>query len=63
MAYNLLNNNYDSFWSAVKKLNISNSIMSNLIDAASGESNNSKLWKQHFCNILNVNSCDSDLKK
>ena len=28
---------------------------------ASGESNITNLWKKHFCNILNENTCD-DLK-
>ena len=28
----------------------------------SGESNITNLWKNHFCNILNANVCDSDLK-
>ena len=62
MASNLLNNDYDSFWTDVKKLNSSNAIISNLIDGTSGESNITNLWKKHFCNILNANTCDSDLK-
>ena len=33
MASNLLNNDYDSFWTDVKKLNSSNAIISNLIEA------------------------------
>ena len=37
MASNLLNNDYDSFWTDVKKLNSSNAIISNLIDGTSGE--------------------------
>ena len=62
MASNLLNNDYDSlFWTNVKKLNSSNAIISNLIDGTSGESNITNLWKKHFCNILNANTCDSDL--
>ena len=36
--------------------------ISNLIDGTSGESNITNLWKKHFCNILNANTCDSDLK-
>ena len=63
MASNLLNNDYDSFWTDVEKLNSSNSILSNLIDGTSGASNITKLWKKHFCNILNANTCNSDLKK
>ena len=39
IAANLLNTDYDSFWTDVKKLNSSNSITSNLIDGTSGESN------------------------
>ena len=62
MASNLLKNDYDSFWTDVKKLNSSNAIISNLIDGTSGESNITNLWKKHFCNILNANTCDSDLK-
>ena len=62
MASNLLNNDYDSFWTDVKKLNSSNAIISNLIDGTSGKSNITNLWKKHFCNILNANTCDSDLK-
>ena len=62
MASNLLNNDHDSFWTDVKKLNSSNAIISNLIDGTSGESNIANLWKKHFCNILNANTCDSDLK-
>ena len=48
MASNLLNNDYDSFWTDVKKLNISNAIISNLIDGTSGESNITNLWKYIF---------------
>ena len=62
MASDLLNNDYDLFWTDVKELNSSNFILSNLIDGASGESNNSNLWKKHFFDILNANSCGSDLK-
>ena len=62
MASNLLYNDYGSFWTDVKKLNSSNAIISNLIDGTSGESNITNLWKKHFCNILNANTCDSDLK-
>ena len=61
MASNPLNNDYDSFWTDVKKLNSSNAIISNLIDGTSGESNITNLWEKHFCNILNANTCDSDL--
>ena len=46
MASNLLNNDYDSFWTDVKKLNSSNSIISNLIGGISGESNITNLWKK-----------------
>ena len=51
MASNLLNNDYDSFWTDVKKLNSSNAIISNLIDGTSGESNITNLWNKHFCYI------------
>ena len=60
-ASNLLNNDYHSFWTEVKKLNSSNAIISNLIDGSS-ESNITNLWKKHFYNILNENTCDSDLR-
>ena len=63
MASNLLNNDQDSFWKEVKKLNSCKSILTNIIDSISGECNITNLWKNHFCNILNANVCDSDLKK
>ena len=62
MASDLLNNDQDSFWKEVKKLNSCKSILTNIIDGISGESNITNLWKNHFCNILNANVCDSDLK-
>ena len=62
MASDLLNNDQDSFWKEVKKLNSCKSILTNMIDGISGESNITNLWKNHFCNILNANVCDSDLK-
>ena len=62
MASDLLNNDQDSFWKEVKKLNSCKSILTNIIDSISGESNISNLWKNHFCNILNANVCDSDIK-
>ena len=46
----------------VKKLNSCKSILTNIIDGISGESNITNLWINHFCNILNANVCDSDLK-
>ena len=55
IASNLLNN--DSFWTDVKKLNSSNSIQSDLIDGASGESNITNSWKNIFCDILTANTC------
>ena len=62
MASDLLNNDQDSFWKEVKKLNSCKSILTNIIDGISGESNITNLWKNHFCNTLNANVCDSDLK-
>ena len=62
MASDLLNNDQDLFWKEVKKLNSCKSILTNIIDGISGESNITNLWKNHFCNILNANVCDSDLK-
>ena len=62
MASNLLNNYYDLFWTDVRKFNSSNVIISNLIDGTSGKPNITNLWNKHFCNILNANICDSDLK-
>ena len=62
MSSDLLNNDQDSFWKEVKKLNSCKSILTNVIDGISGESNITNLWKKHFCNILNANVCDSDLK-
>ena len=62
MASDLLNNDQDSFWKEVKKLNSCKSILTNIIDGISEKSNITDLWKNHFCNILNANVCDSDLK-
>ena len=62
MASDLLNNDQDSFWKKVKKLNSCKSILTNIIDGISGESNITSLWKNHFCNILNANVCDGDLR-
>ena len=39
MASDLLNNDQDSFWKEVKKLNSCKSILTNIIDGISGESN------------------------
>ena len=62
LASDLLNNDYDSFWKDVRKLNSCDSIQSNIIDGVSGKSNITNLWRTHFCNILNANSIDGDLK-
>ena len=62
IALDLLNNDQDSFWEEVKKLNSCKSILTNIIDGISGESNITNLWKNHFCNIQNANVCDSDKK-
>ena len=50
LASDLMNNDYDSFWKDVRKLNGCDSIQSNIIDGVSGESNNtrSNLWRTHF---------------
>ena len=53
LASDLQNNDYDSFWKDVRKLNSCDSIHSNIIDGVSGESNITNLWRTHFCNILN----------
>ena len=58
----LLNNYQDLFWKEVKELNSCKSILTKIIDGISGEFNITNLWKNHFCNILNANVCDSDLK-
>ena len=63
LALELLNNDYDSFWKDVRKLNSCDSIQSNIIEGVSGESDITNLWKNHFCNILNANSIDDDLKR
>ena len=62
MASDLLNNDQDSLWKEIKKLNSCKSILTIIIDGISGESNITNLCKNHFCNILNANVCDSDLK-
>ena len=64
MASELLNNDQDSFWKEAKKLNSCEckSILTNIIDGISGDSNITNLLKNHFCNILNANVCDSNLK-
>ena len=62
MASDFLNNDQDLFWKEVKKLNSYKSILTNIIDGISGDSNITNLWKNHFCNILDANVCDSDLK-
>ena len=46
----------------MRKLNSWNSIQFNLIDGAFSKSIITNLQKNYLCNILNVNSCDSDLK-
>ena len=46
----------------MNKLNSCKLILTNIIDGISGESNITNLWKNHFCNILNANVGDSDLK-
>ena len=55
MAPDLLNNDQDSFWKEVEKLNSCKSILTNIFDGISGESNITNLWKNHFYNILNAN--------
>ena len=39
MASDLLNNDHDLFWKEIKKLNSCKSILTNIIDGISGESN------------------------
>ena len=63
LASDLLNNDYKSYCKDVRKLNSCVSIQSNVIDGVSGEFNITNLWKTYFCNILNANSIDGDLKK
>ena len=60
MTTNLYNYDYDSFWKNEGKINICNSIQSNLIDGACGELN--IYGKNHFCNILIANTCECYLK-
>ena len=51
LASDLLNNDYDSFWKDVRKLNSCDSIQSNIIDGIPCESN---IIRTHFCNILKM---------
>ena len=51
MASDLLNNDQDSFWKEVKKLNICKSILTNIIDGISVESNITNLWKNPFLQL------------
>ena len=46
----------------MRKLNSCDSIQSNLINGVSDETNITNLWRTHFCNNLNANSIDVDLK-
>ena len=54
LASVLLNNDYDSFWKDVKKVNSCDSIQYNIIEGVSGESNITSLWTTYFCNIPNT---------
>ena len=55
LARDLNNNDVDSFWKAVHKLNSCNNVQANVIDGITGQENITDYCKEHFHKILNAN--------
>ena len=60
LARDLSGKDVDKFWSSVRQLNRSSSLLSNCIEGVTGEKNISDYWKEHFHKLLNCNSNDTD---
>ena len=62
LARDLYDKDVDEFWSSVRQLNRSSSLLSNCIEGVTGEKTISDYWREHFHKLLNCNSNDTDLK-
>ena len=62
LARDLYDKDVDEFWSSVRQLNRSSSLLSNCIEGVTGEKNISDYWMEHFHKLLNCNSNYTDLK-
>ena len=62
LARDLYDKDVNEFWSSVRQLNRSSSLLSNCIEGVTGEKNISDYWREHFHKLLNCNSNDTDLK-
>ena len=47
------------FWKAIKRINNSNSTLSNTVNGSTGEANIAAMWKTHYSGILNSNKDES----
>ena len=62
LARDLYDNDVDSFWKAVHKMNSCNNVQANVIDGITGQENIADYWKEHFYKILNANDYDHNLR-
>ena len=58
VASNLINNNYNGFWNAVRKYNNVKEILPQQVGKTTGEKEICSKWKEHFSTIYN-SVCDS----
>ena len=61
LARDLYDNDVDSFWKAMPKMNSCNNVQANVIDGITGQENITDYWKEHFDKILNANDYDHNL--
>ena len=55
VASNLINNNYNGFWNAVRKYNNDKEILPQQVGKTTGEKDICNKWKEHFSSIYNRN--------
>ena len=61
LARDLYDNDVDSFWKVVHKMNPCNNVQANVIDGITGQEDIADYWKEHFYKILNANDYDHNL--
>ena len=61
LARDLYDNDVDSFWKAVHKINSCNNVQANVIEGITRQENIADYWKEHFYKILNANDYDHNL--
>ena len=60
LANDLCENDNDSFWKGVSKINQTSNVIASSIDGISGECNILVFWKDHFSSILNSSGSSND---